>query len=413
MEANTIVTDVCIIGAGPAGLTASMVLSKQQIHHYLVDAETFPRHKPCGDILTSGVVRALNDLDPNLVQELRDKKIFNPISKTLIYPPNGNEICIDFLPFDRIEGEPSVYSISRFTLDEILINKARETNYATIKEGCYINAVTKHKDYVELSSKDGSKIQAKMVIVATGSNNSVLRLLNMEFPKKHCSVGMRVYFEGIDTEDTDTELFLDSEIMPGGLFITPFSNNKFNVNMIFFLENVIKDKMNLRETFEGIIERNPVLKHKFRNAKRTSSFQGYKLHMGIKQRHISDDRILITGDSAGLIDIISGNGIPQAMTSGKFAALQSVKALQENNFSKEFLKVYDVELHKKINKTLVLGKICYPFLKHKFISKISLRVLSFISTRSKTNEVLRNLLYDNNVKAKLFDPRFYFRLMFK
>jgi flavin-dependent dehydrogenase len=42
-------TDVCIIGSGPAGAATSMMLSKLKVNHIIIDKETFPRDKICGD----------------------------------------------------------------------------------------------------------------------------------------------------------------------------------------------------------------------------------------------------------------------------------------------------------------------------------------------------------------------------
>ena len=38
-----------IVGAGPAGISASMMLSKFKIDHILIDKENFPRDKTYGD----------------------------------------------------------------------------------------------------------------------------------------------------------------------------------------------------------------------------------------------------------------------------------------------------------------------------------------------------------------------------
>ncbi|MBO6518329.1 MAG: FAD-dependent monooxygenase, partial [Bacteroidia bacterium] len=56
---------VAIIGAGPAGATLSMGLSKNGIQHVLIDKATFPRDKICGDALSGKVVYALNRVKPD------------------------------------------------------------------------------------------------------------------------------------------------------------------------------------------------------------------------------------------------------------------------------------------------------------------------------------------------------------
>ena len=53
-------TDVLVVGAGPAGSAAAAWAARAGLEVTLVDAETFPRDKPCGDGLTP---RAIAELD--------------------------------------------------------------------------------------------------------------------------------------------------------------------------------------------------------------------------------------------------------------------------------------------------------------------------------------------------------------
>ena len=54
---------ICIIGAGPAGVTTSLFLAKQGVKSTLIDKAVFPRDKVCGDALSGKVVYGLNRID--------------------------------------------------------------------------------------------------------------------------------------------------------------------------------------------------------------------------------------------------------------------------------------------------------------------------------------------------------------
>ena len=406
-------TDVCIIGAGPAGAAASLVLSQHHIPHTLVDSATFPRHKPCGDIITSGVLRVLNDLDVHILQTLKEKNYLNPVWHTLTYPPNGKPIAIDFLPFDRRPGEPSCYSVSRLHLDSVLLSKVEETRYADVRQNCRIVHVENGSDGIKLGTESGNFILAKLVIVATGSNNNILKHFGLSVPKKDCAIGIRAHYEGLDFKPDETGLFLDSNLMPGGLYVTPLPNNQFNVNLVVSLDKVAKENLNLREKFDAVIEANPILKAKFSKARRLGGFEGSMLFLGLRKRIISGDRFLVVGDSAGLIEFFSGNGIPQALISGKIAALQAIKALQNQDFSKESLGSFDEALYKKINQSLTTSRVMYPILHSRFLSNVMLRFLNYLSGRPKTNALLRDLLYQKDPGKTLRNPRFYYDLLLK
>jgi len=55
-------TDVLIVGAGPAGSATAAWAARHGLDVTLVDAETFPRDKPCGDGLTPRAIAELDEL---------------------------------------------------------------------------------------------------------------------------------------------------------------------------------------------------------------------------------------------------------------------------------------------------------------------------------------------------------------
>src|SRR5579863_582518 len=54
--------DVIVTGAGPAGSTAAIALAKSGMRTLLIDRETFPREKACGDAVPAQGFRLLNEL---------------------------------------------------------------------------------------------------------------------------------------------------------------------------------------------------------------------------------------------------------------------------------------------------------------------------------------------------------------
>ena len=56
------VTDVLVVGAGPAGSATAAWAARHGLDVLLVDAETFPRDKPCGDGLTPRAIAELDEL---------------------------------------------------------------------------------------------------------------------------------------------------------------------------------------------------------------------------------------------------------------------------------------------------------------------------------------------------------------
>src|SRR3954463_5738970 len=57
------ITDVLIVGAGPAGSVAGTILARAGLRVCIVDRATFPRDKLCGDTVNPGTLARLRALD--------------------------------------------------------------------------------------------------------------------------------------------------------------------------------------------------------------------------------------------------------------------------------------------------------------------------------------------------------------
>ena len=168
-------------------------------------------------------------------------------------------------------------------------------------------------------------------------------------------------------------------------------------------------KMNLREVLDKLLSTDDRFKERFRSATALETIKGFGLPLGSKQRKLSGNRFLLTGDAASLIDPFSGEGIANAIRSGRIAASHIITAFQRQDFSASFNLEYDREIYRRMWKELKLSyglqKLCrYPLL------------FNFIVKKANNSPYVRQFLIDSLAdiqrKKSLLRPGFYWRMLF-
>ena len=170
-----------------------------------------------------------------------------------------------------------------------------------------------------------------------------------------------------------------------------------------------KHKRNLRKEMLHQLENHPRFKDRFANAKLEGKILGWGLPLGSKKRSMSGDNYILTGDAASLIDPLTGEGIGNAVISGKYAAVYAMEAFEANDFSAEFFKRYDRMIHKKLRNEFrishALQKIGKrPWLINWFFNK---------AVRSKEiQQTLTMMFADVDLRNQLKNPMFYLKMLF-
>src|SRR5690606_11571017 len=112
----------------------------------------------------------------------------------------------------------------------------------------------------------------------------------------------------------------------------PLPGGYANVGVGMLSETVSQKKINLKKEMLRIIETHPEFKQRFAGAELMGDIKGYGLPLGSKKRVISGDNYMLVGDAASLIDPFTGEGISNAMISGRWAATQAELCLQQQIF---------------------------------------------------------------------------------
>ena len=338
--------DVIIAGAGPAGCACALSLQNSGLRVALFDKQTFPRDKVCGDAIPGRSIRTLGEINPLYAEAFRQfPEKYLTRSTSLYY--KGKILERTWVR--------EAYTCARIHFDFFLFSLVEACKSVDVYPATAVNKVSIQGDEVHIQAgKTGEVYTAKAIVGADGAHSVVAKQLTAQtLNRKHHVASVRAYYKNVSLTNTDrTEIFFDRTFFPGYLWIFPLPGNLTNVGFGMLSAEIARRKINLKESFYAFIQNTPALKERFRQAEPVGELQGFGLPIGSHRPGLSGERFLLAGDAGSLIDPASGDGIGNAMLSGRLAARQLLKSFQKNDFSTRFLQQYDQALYKTIGPEL-------------------------------------------------------------
>lgn len=401
--------DVVIAGAGPAGCAAAHMLSGKGLRIALIEKDTFPRDKICGDALSSDVTKQFHMISESLTEKLAQFKEKIPSNGVRFFTPKHQKLDIEFTKPKNIFGGGFVSKRNDF--DNFFFSETAKLPDLRVFQNEKIISVDNNGDAIIL--KSSTKIFEAPIALGADGAHSVLnkRLTQNKVEKNHYCAGVRQYFSNVKGfhPENHIELHFYKEILPGYLWVFPLANNQANVGLGMLSSVVSKKQINLKKEMVSLLETIPSLKERFKEAVPLTEIEGYGLPVGSMKRNISGNRFLLLGDAAGLIDPFSGEGIANAIRSGRVAAAHVLKAFEEQRFNREFNLLYDQEIYNRMWKEFKLSHTLQKLFRHP-------RIINFVVKKANNNKsvqlLINSMLNDMNLKKELIKPSFYFRLFF-
>ena len=357
MAAEIIKTNICIVGAGPAGATTSIVLGKMGIPHVIVDAADFPRDKICGDCLDLKVVRVLNQIDPAIVtNELTQQEYFAASAGMRFILPNGKhvELIPELSNIDKAENKPVFYVSKRGNFDNLLVEKI-DRNFAETRFATRIEKIEREGNQWRLYADNKSKkieIEARMIVGADGDHSVVLKhLQERKIDRNNYAAAIRQYWKGVEGMHPGNliEIYFPAQFPFSYFWIFPLPNGEANVGYGMASYYAAKKNINIRKTFAELIENDINLAARFKNAQALETAKGWGIPMAGCRRKAYGDGWLLVGDAASVVSPTSGEGIGTGMFSGFIAAHFLQRAVQQNKYDEKMFTAYQREIHKRLS----------------------------------------------------------------
>lgn len=335
--------DVIICGGGPAGTTCALGLYDAGLRVALLDKQSFPREKVCGDAYGGYAYKILNTINPEFGKKLLELGEGVIAKRVKLFSPKGYNCELHLKGFFA--------NLPRTTFDNFLLNMVKEATNTTILENTTAQTIRVEEDHVTVTLSGGTQLQAKAVVGCDGAHSVVQSALTgtRELITETCP-GLRAYYKNVKGIERDClEIHLIKEVPKGYFWIFPSINGLANVGIGGDKAILTKHKINMRSLFSNLMKTAPQFKERFAEAELVGDIKGWTIPIGYfnSQLPISGNRVLLCGDAAALVDPSTGEGIGPAMSSGRFAARQLRASFARNDFSAKFMKAYDRQIHKK------------------------------------------------------------------
>jgi len=408
---------VTIIGAGPGGAAAALKLDRLGIPCVLLDKAVFPRDKVCGDALSGKVIYGLNRIDKQIALDLfAETDIRVGCWGIKFVFPNTKMINITAPGVEKLDlktAKSEAFIAKRIDFDNFLVKEVRKSSLIDFRENIDVQSFERIDNQWIIKDKQGETIiKTDLILDASGALSRFSeQIAGIKKDKKHLAGGIRAYYKNVKGFDDYNliEIYFEKELTPGYLWIFPLPNGYANVGLGMRTDHISKGKVNLKKMLDDILKNNPRFKSRFEDAELDGKILGFPLPLGSKKRPISGDGYLLIGDAAALIDPLTGEGIGNAIVSGKIAGEIVQQAIENQAFDAEFLKQYDRAIYKKLWRELKISHQLQRMMQYPWI----VNILSSIALRSKEfTSVMTAMFTDVDLRKKLRDPRFYFRLLF-
>jgi len=324
--------DVVVSGLGPAGATFLRRLSGSGLKVLALEKEKFPRKKPCAGGLTGKAYRLLKRNFPGVEKVVR-------VSSRVLELHHGSQ---------RAEVRSSkvlTYLTDREELDDFLFNSLPFKEFE-VHDGEATLSVEREGDGTLRVKTSKGAYRCRVLVVADGANSRIASQFKV---KKE--VGFT--YEADVSHGSEEKVVIDFSDFSWGYYWA-FPKGDFTTTGLGEFKN--------RRLFREL----PSLLKRF-NAKhgiggKVVWERGFPIPAGRRRNDVYRKQVLFLGDSGGLVDPLTGEGIFYAATSGEIGAEVVKTAFERGDL--RVLSLYRELIDRKMGEEFfwarVVGRLFFP-----------------------------------------------------
>jgi geranylgeranyl reductase family protein len=391
--------DAVVVGAGPAGAAAAIHLADAGRSVVVCDKAVFPRDKCCGDGLTTLALRELAALrfDPGAIAR------WTVVDEALLRAPSGREVELP-LP----AGGTYAAVAPRCELDAALVDLVSKTG-VTLRMGTGFAGLTRARDRTVVELDDGAAIETSHVIAADGMWSPVRRSLGLarsgDLGEWHA---FRQYVSGV-TGPAATRLYVwfEPDLLPGYAWSFPLPDGRANVGYGVLRADGRKGA-EMRALWHDVFER-PHIRDALGGDGVTFEDRvlAWPIPGAVTSATLSAGGVLFAGDAAAASDVLTGEGIGQALLMGRLAADAIVASGgQVDDAARRYEREVRRELFADHRLSAALGRV----LSHRRGANGALAIVAASGTWGRTR--FARWMFEDEPRAIVATPRRWHRRFF-
>ena len=345
--------DVVVVGAGPAGLSAAILLAKAGVKVIVIERGKFPGAKNVmGGVFYTDCMKGIVDEFPGkapVERHIIEQRMWILDEKSSVGFNHKN---------DRFNEEPyNCHTVFRAKFDRWLSDEAEKAGALIISNTVVREAIIENGNVVGVrTDRPQGDVYANTVIVADGVNSLLAKSLGMRENIKKDAVAVAVK----EVIGLDEKVINDRFNVKSGEGVTiEMTGNFFNGEAMAFLytnqksvslgvgmviADLVKNKLNPNELIEGL-KKHPSVAPLIEGGE-TKEFLVHLIPEGGFHAvpKVVGNGVMLVGDAAMLVDSIHREGSNLAITSGRFAAETYLEAAKKGDFSEKTLSLYAEKL---------------------------------------------------------------------
>lgn len=348
-------TDAIIIGGGLAGLTAALHLLKEGFQVTLIERDSFPHHKVCGEYVSAEVAPYLQWLDADVMS-------LEPVSiqRLLFTTVKGQETHAQ-LPLGGL-------GISRYALDYFFSTKVKEKGGIVYTDT--VTDISFDGTGFKVATQSSGILEAGVAIGAYGKRSSLDQKLERQFIcRKSPWLAVKAHYKGSFPDD----LVALHNFKGGYCGVSKVEDSKLNICYLVDYAAFKKYK-NIPAFQEQVMYQNPHLQDIFERSSMLFDAPLTISQISFEQKELVKDHILMIGDSAGLIHPLCGNGMAMAIHSAKICAELVRAYLNGEIVGRAMLEnQYKLQWDATFKSRLRMGRLLSGLLRNETLTDIALK----------------------------------------